>query len=63
MEYVFDLLGIEHRYVVVTTQFQLGMHRISGWIILPFYYPVCGRIPDCPAGYSVRPDNGYPTYV
>jgi hypothetical protein len=45
MEYVFDLLGIEHRYVVVTTQFQLGMHRISGWIILPFYYPVCGRIP------------------
>ena len=37
-----------------------GMHRISGWIIRPFLYPVSGRIPDMATGYPVIEKAGYP---
>jgi hypothetical protein len=40
------------------------MHRIFGWIVRPFLYPLSGRIPDFTTGYPVEypvwPDTGYP---
>ena len=36
------------------------MHRISGRIIRPFLYPVCGRIPDMVTGYPAIEKAGYP---